>query len=108
MAGSGTCKDIDCGRTYSMYLRLTTRTLLIWQLCLSMTQTIHNIALEYCYIKLLPWLLWSTIVPVFASPVLHQVLLALAYLAVSLVLVATKATFMAKESATVTFWMISE
>ena len=68
-------------------------------------QTTHNHCIKYCHIETTTLVTLANYCTIVALPVLYQTPLALVYLAVSLALVATKVTFMAKKSATVTCWM---
>ena len=69
---------------------------------------LHNHSIEYSYIIITALVILADYCMIVALLMLDQAPLVLAFLVVSLASVATKATFMARESTTVFFWMISE
>ena len=71
-------------------------------------QTIYSHIIDYSPVKNSTLINLADYCTGVTSPALYQVPLELAHLVVSLVLVATKATFMGKVSSTVTCWMMSE
>ena len=82
--------------------------LAIWTVIPNTPKLSTTIALNIPPIKATTLALLANYCTIVASPALHQAILVLVYLVVSLASMATRATFMAKESSTAVYWMTSE